>query len=177
MNSIIQSMVEQPPLVALLVKMTILLGVAWLLHFALTRRNPRWRVFLWRGAMLGVALLPLAMWVAPKFAVKVADAPHQTNAAGVMRGSDRIKASGLNYQSELIGAGEFDFQQKKTAYVGASRRFPMLFAILAMSLFVATPDTRASRARVSAWLSATRKRSSAASLPLVHRPWNSDARS
>lgn len=129
MNSIIQSMVDQPPLVALLIKMTILLGVAWLLHFALTRRNPRWRVFLWRGAMLGVALLPLAMWVAPKFAVKVADPSSQTNAAGVMRGNDQITAGGVNYQSEPTGASKFDFQQKKPAYAGMPKYLPMLFAI------------------------------------------------
>ncbi|MGA2062356.1 MAG: hypothetical protein ABSG67_17880, partial [Thermoguttaceae bacterium] len=41
----------------LLCKATLLLAFAWLIHFALARANPRWRIFLWRGVSVGLALL------------------------------------------------------------------------------------------------------------------------
>jgi beta-lactamase regulating signal transducer with metallopeptidase domain/uncharacterized GH25 family protein len=44
----------------LLSKATLLLAIAWLIHFALARANPRWRVLLWRGVVVGLALL--AVW-------------------------------------------------------------------------------------------------------------------
>lgn len=54
---------------ALAAKLTALLGVAWLGHRALTGRNPRWRVALWRGSIAGLALIaalscgpPLVRW-------------------------------------------------------------------------------------------------------------------
>ena len=52
------------PWALLLSKATLLLVVAWLLHFVLARSNPRWRVFLWRGVVAGLGLLvvgPLAL--------------------------------------------------------------------------------------------------------------------
>jgi beta-lactamase regulating signal transducer with metallopeptidase domain/thiol-disulfide isomerase/thioredoxin len=39
----------------LAVKSTVVLAAAWLGHFALSRHNPRWRVWLWRVAAVGVA--------------------------------------------------------------------------------------------------------------------------
>ena len=44
----------------LLVKVTLLLAAAWLVHFALARANPRWRTLLWRGVAVGAVLL--AVW-------------------------------------------------------------------------------------------------------------------
>src|ERR1700722_10183645 len=44
-----------------LLKITILLAVAWALHRALARANPRWRVLLWRGTAVAGVLGPL--WV------------------------------------------------------------------------------------------------------------------
>ena len=44
----------------LLFKITVLLAVAWLIHSALVRANPRWQVLLWRGVVVGLALV--AAW-------------------------------------------------------------------------------------------------------------------
>lgn len=46
--------------VVLPVKTTLLLTLAWFLHVALARFNPRWRVLLWRGTACGVMLV--AVW-------------------------------------------------------------------------------------------------------------------
>ena len=49
----------------LVAKCTLLLALAWLGHAALAGRNPRWRVALWRGAMLGVGLIVAFSHVPP----------------------------------------------------------------------------------------------------------------
>ncbi len=41
----------------LVARWTLLLALAWLAHAALGGRNPRWRVALWRGAIVGVGLV------------------------------------------------------------------------------------------------------------------------
>ena len=41
----------------LIAKWTLLLVLVWLAHAALAGRNPRLRVALWRGAMLGAAII------------------------------------------------------------------------------------------------------------------------
>ena len=46
--------------VVVLSKATLLLAVVWLIHFALAKADPRWRVLLWRWAAAG--LLLLAVW-------------------------------------------------------------------------------------------------------------------
>ncbi len=46
----------------LLTKATLLLAVAWVVHFSLARANPRWRTLLWRGTLVGLALV--AVWTA-----------------------------------------------------------------------------------------------------------------
>jgi beta-lactamase regulating signal transducer with metallopeptidase domain len=45
------------PWALLLMKATLLLAVAWLIFFALARTNPRWRTLLWRGVIVGLAML------------------------------------------------------------------------------------------------------------------------
>lgn len=57
--------------VVVLSKATLLLAVAWLIHFALAKANPRWRALLWRGAAVG--LLSLVVWTVglPGYAVRV----------------------------------------------------------------------------------------------------------
>ncbi|MHB1556653.1 MAG: carboxypeptidase regulatory-like domain-containing protein [Isosphaeraceae bacterium] len=42
---------------ALVARWTILLASAWLAHALLARRNPRWRVLLWRGTITGLVLV------------------------------------------------------------------------------------------------------------------------
>ena len=46
-----------PEWVLVLSKATLLLTTSWLIHFTLTRTNPRWRVLLWRGVVVGLTLL------------------------------------------------------------------------------------------------------------------------
>ena len=43
---------DAPIGLVLIAKWTLLLGLTWLAHMALSGRNPRWRVALWRGEML-----------------------------------------------------------------------------------------------------------------------------
>ena len=55
----------------LIAKWTLLLALAWLAHAALAGRNPRWRVALWRGAMLGVATIAVLAMVPPIVSVPI----------------------------------------------------------------------------------------------------------
>ena len=60
-----------PPWALLLTKATLLLAVAWVVHFSLARANPRWRTLLWRGAAVGLVLM--AVWIPclPGLAIRV----------------------------------------------------------------------------------------------------------
>ncbi len=49
----------------LIVKWTIVLVLAWLVHGMLARRNPRWRVAVWRSAVVGLALVAILSGVPP----------------------------------------------------------------------------------------------------------------
>jgi len=68
----IQELPELPTTAIVMLKMTVLLGAGWLLHVALVRRNPRWRVLVWRGVMAGMVLLPVGELLLPKLQVPVA---------------------------------------------------------------------------------------------------------
>ncbi len=54
-----------PTGLVLIAKWTLLLALAWLAHAALAGRNPRWRVALWRGAMLGIAMIAVLAMIPP----------------------------------------------------------------------------------------------------------------
>jgi beta-lactamase regulating signal transducer with metallopeptidase domain/peroxiredoxin len=41
-------------------RITVLLSATWVLHGLLSRRNPRWRIMLWRGCCLGIAAIVIA---------------------------------------------------------------------------------------------------------------------
>ncbi|MCE5230877.1 M48 family metalloprotease [bacterium] len=75
MTSLMQIMTELPAAAVILLKVTALLAIGWLLHFALAGRNPRWRVLVWRLVMTGLIVLPLAGWLLPKLRVKVEPPP------------------------------------------------------------------------------------------------------
>ncbi|MBL7648613.1 MAG: M48 family metalloprotease [Candidatus Hydrogenedentes bacterium] len=70
MNTLAEFLIGLPFVDAVLVKATVLLAVAWLIHLALWRRNPRWRVLLWRSVILGLLALPFAEFTLP--AVEIA---------------------------------------------------------------------------------------------------------
>ena len=52
-------------------RMTAVLGLAWMLHLLLLRSNPRWRVLLWRGASVGLVAIPLLTVAMPRVQVSV----------------------------------------------------------------------------------------------------------
>jgi beta-lactamase regulating signal transducer with metallopeptidase domain len=56
-----------------LLKITVLLVVAWIAHRALARPNPRWRVLLWRAAAIAVVFGPLWMRFGPPMTVSIAE--------------------------------------------------------------------------------------------------------
>ena len=49
----------------LIVKWTAVLALAWLAHGMLAGRNPRWRVALWRSAIVGLALVAVLSLAPP----------------------------------------------------------------------------------------------------------------
>ncbi len=59
-----------PTWVVVLSKVTLLLATAWLVHFALVKADPRWRVLLWRGVAVGLALVIVWAIGLPGFAVR-----------------------------------------------------------------------------------------------------------
>lgn len=59
----------------ILLKMTVLLAVAWIGHFALRRANPRWRVLLWRGVAVALVAMPILKGTLPGMKLAVARAP------------------------------------------------------------------------------------------------------
>ena len=69
--NLIQILAKMPPAIDAIVKVSLILTLGWLLHGALARRNPRWRVLLWRVAAVGAALVPLLGLVMPRLKVAV----------------------------------------------------------------------------------------------------------
>jgi beta-lactamase regulating signal transducer with metallopeptidase domain/uncharacterized GH25 family protein/thiol-disulfide isomerase/thioredoxin len=65
------SLVDVPACGMLLLKATALLAVAWAAHGALGRRNPRWRVVVWRVAAVGLVALPVVTWLLPAMNIYV----------------------------------------------------------------------------------------------------------
>src|SRR4051812_21649482 len=59
---------------ALVARWTALLALAWFGHWALAGRNPRWRVALWRAAMVGIAGVGLLTLAPPVLTIPVVPA-------------------------------------------------------------------------------------------------------
>jgi beta-lactamase regulating signal transducer with metallopeptidase domain len=66
-------LVDIPLSELVLLKLTVLLVVAWIAHRALVRANPRWRVLLWRGAAIAVLLGPVWMRFGPQMTLAIAE--------------------------------------------------------------------------------------------------------
>ena len=58
-----------PPWVWAALKLTLLLLAVWTVHIGLRRSNPRWRILLWRGALVWLAVLPALIVAGPKWPV------------------------------------------------------------------------------------------------------------
>lgn len=75
----------------LLLKVTLLLGVAWGIHHALSGKNPRWRVALWRGVAVALIALPVSQCLLPRLSVPVvaqpSTIPAEVDALGGMEGT------------------------------------------------------------------------------------------
>src|SRR5690349_428468 len=89
--------VELPPVVMLLLKITLLLGAGWLAHFALLRRNPRWRVLLWRGMTVGVLVAPAIALLLPVLKIVLPQPP----SAPVIRESAATQVEVPHYAAPL----------------------------------------------------------------------------
>src|SRR4051812_6408431 len=68
------SVLNESVAAALVARWTALLTLAWLGHWALGGRNPRWRVGLWRAAVVGLAVIGLLTFVPPVLTIPVAPA-------------------------------------------------------------------------------------------------------
>jgi hypothetical protein len=68
---ILERIVDSPAWVFLLLKITVVLLAAWLIHAALARTNPRWRMFLWRVTAVGLVALLMAVRVPHVLEIKV----------------------------------------------------------------------------------------------------------
>lgn len=71
-NSIgLAALASAPPWVWTALKLTLLLLAVWMVHLGLRRGNPRWRVLLWRGALVWLAVLPALIVVGPRWPVAI----------------------------------------------------------------------------------------------------------
>lgn len=74
-TSVTQYLVGMPLPVELLLKVTLLLAVAWLIYGALEKANPRWRVLLWRGTAVASFALPFIVLGLPAWSLPIAARP------------------------------------------------------------------------------------------------------
>ncbi len=67
----LRPLVEMPLPLAILLKVTMLLAVAWAAHLPLRQRNPHWRMLLWRGAGMAIVAVPLLAYLTPAIPIAV----------------------------------------------------------------------------------------------------------
>jgi len=118
MTTLMQVLMDLPTTVIVLLKMTVLLGVGWVLHFAMVRRNRRWRVFVWRGVLAGLLLLPVAELVLPRLEVPVAPAPTVVEATTDM----------ISYEPAFAAPTEVSFAPAATVPTVEAPDSPGMFA-------------------------------------------------
>ena len=80
MNYPLDYLIGLPPMASVLIKITLILLLAWGLHFATRRSNPRWRVLLWRGVMIAI---PLVFLLNPIAYLEIALAPQEQSLGSV----------------------------------------------------------------------------------------------
>ncbi|MCA9077043.1 MAG: redoxin domain-containing protein [Planctomycetaceae bacterium] len=90
----VEWLVDLPASLDLVLRVTVLLSVAWVVHHCLRACNPRWRVQLWRMTSLACCAIAAAMLM-PKLAVSIVPSKHAKSSSRVMLNEPRF------------GAGEF----------------------------------------------------------------------
>lgn len=78
-NQWIEKLFHLPFAVDLLLRLTLLLALAWGLHFLLARANPRWRVLLWRCVAVALLAIPVAMLLLPAIEIALLPAPEASS--------------------------------------------------------------------------------------------------
>jgi beta-lactamase regulating signal transducer with metallopeptidase domain len=65
MTGLTDVLVSLSPTAAILLKVTILLAAGWAVHgiLIICQADARWRLWLWRGMMAGLMLVPMAQWL------------------------------------------------------------------------------------------------------------------
>ncbi len=76
----------------LIVKWTAVLTLAWLAHGMLAGRNPRWRVAIWRSAVVGLALVTV-LSMAPPIVAYQSVSRDQASMERAANGSDHAPPS------------------------------------------------------------------------------------
>ena len=74
MTGLIQTLIDLPFAISVILKITIVLSVGWIMHLSLVGRNPRWRVLLWRVTIVGILLVP-ALVPLKSLQIRVAPVP------------------------------------------------------------------------------------------------------
>jgi beta-lactamase regulating signal transducer with metallopeptidase domain len=70
---------DMPGWALLLSKMTVILVLAWIGHFALASANPRWQVFLWRITGVSLIILTILAVFAPRLVWRMELAPRMVS--------------------------------------------------------------------------------------------------
>lgn len=70
---------DLPPVADALLRISIILSIAWLMHVMLLKSHSAWRVLLWRGVVVGILLLPLPGLFIPRLAISL---PAESHSAG-----------------------------------------------------------------------------------------------
>ena len=76
MENFINAIIELPLIFSILLKITIILGLGWLINYVLANHNPRWRVLLWRCVIISIFLVP-ALAPVKYFQIRVIKTPDQ----------------------------------------------------------------------------------------------------
>lgn len=77
MNSFIEMLVDLPFAWDLILRVTIVLALTWLIHLSLARKNPRWRVQLWRLSTVGLIAIVISLFI-PRLTVFIHSAPSES---------------------------------------------------------------------------------------------------
>lgn len=90
MTTVLNWLVSQSFLSAVLFKTTLAFAIACLAHAALRKASPRWRVLLWRGVFFAIVALPFVTRMTPPLNVEVTNtAPQPPNHASVAESSSQ----------------------------------------------------------------------------------------